>query len=60
MTDLMNKEGFCGKRKEESGKRYDYTLEYSLSIPLIIICSISAAEYSLSSFLSPLSSKFYS
>ena len=30
MTDLMNKEGFCGKRKEESGKRYDYTLEYSL------------------------------
>ena len=56
MTDLMNKEGFCGKRKEESGKRYDYTLEYSLSIPLIIICSIICSRvisflFSLSSFL---------
>ena len=53
-NDLMNKEGFCGKRKEESGKRYDYTLEYSLSIPLIIICSIICSR--AISFLFPLSS----
>ena len=33
-NDLMNKEGFCGKRKEESGKRYDLSLENSLEISL--------------------------